>query len=94
MPSAVCLLDNPYILTPCPFYSLPLAELIQLEPLNDRSTYALLRGVLSTLDVLFEGGITGVSISSDVLFVSDLSPEDPHFWLAGISSSTYIRCRN
>lgn len=88
--SDVCLLDHPYILTACPFDTLPLADAIECEPLNDRTAYALFRGILSALADLYKNGIADIAISSANILVADLSPENPRFWLTGISSGRPI----
>lgn len=88
--SYVCLLDHPYILTACPFDSHSLADVIGDEPLNDRTAYTLLRETLSTLDYLYKKGIAGITLSPTSIQVADLSPENPRFWLTGISSARPI----
>jgi hypothetical protein len=90
MPSDLCLLDHPYILTACPFDALPLGDVIPAEPLDDRTTYALLQGLLSALHYLFEHSIAGLALSSSNILAIDLSPENPRFWLTGVSSARPI----
>ncbi|PGH15730.1 hypothetical protein AJ80_05438 [Polytolypa hystricis UAMH7299] len=85
LPTSLCLLHHPYIVASCPFNAYPLADWVQTEPLDDWTTYALLRGILSALHILFMGGVAGVTISSDNVIVADLTPGEPHFWLTGVS---------
>ncbi len=85
--SDLCLLDHPYILTACPFDASPLADVIELEPLDDRTAYVLLREILSALDSLYKKSIADIAISSTNILVADLSPENPCFWLTAISSA-------
>ena len=71
----------------CPFDTLPLADAIQYEPLDDRARYALLQEVLRTLDEIYKKGIANVTITWSNVLVARLSPDKPLFWLTGISSA-------
>ncbi|KAI1910729.1 hypothetical protein LOZ39_005814 [Ophidiomyces ophidiicola] len=90
-PIAVRVTDHPYLLTSCPFDTASLADTILDEPLNDRTAYALLKALLSVLMYLFYHNIAGVAISSENILVATLSPEEPRFWLTGISSARHFR---
>jgi hypothetical protein len=79
----LCLLDHSYILTDCPHDAVSLADRISYEPLDDRTTYVLLQGILSAIRVLFNNGITHGAITSSNILVADLSPKNPRFWLTG-----------
>ncbi|PGH06122.1 hypothetical protein GX51_02509 [Blastomyces parvus] len=86
-PGGLHFFDYPYILTSCPFHALPLAELLDFEQRDDRTTYALFEGILSTLHSLFKGSVAGVDITSSNILIEDLHPESPQFWLTGLSSA-------
>jgi hypothetical protein len=95
-PIGLCVLDHPYILSPCPFDAFPLSDVIEYGYLNGRTAYALLRGILYVLHYLLRDGIVGVSMTSrNILIGGDLpytdpSSETPRFWLSGVSSARRI----
>lgn len=82
----ICILKHPYVLTAYPHGAELLADKIVHEPLDQRSTYVLLDGILSTADFLINNGLQHGNITPSNILVADLSPEDPYFWLVGFSS--------
>ena len=83
-PIDLCILDHSYLLTSCPdIDTLPLDDWIEREPLDDRATYVLLQEILSALIELLDNGIAHGAVALEHIWVADLRPKTPAFWLTG-----------
>ncbi|KAI1934934.1 hypothetical protein LOZ66_005482 [Ophidiomyces ophidiicola] len=89
-PKAIHVIANKaYILSPCPFDTDSLSELVHSQPLSNTSTYILLQELLTDLRLLYYSGVAGIPLSLTNIRISSLSPENPQIWLTAISSAQF-----